>query len=246
MDFAVRGLALRLRVQLKPKSGPTPLIPTIVAAILAARDPSLGARGACRLVPDLDGNSAHSRVAKLVRKVLPLLADDASGGDSRAATMPLNRKVLERLREKRRDRSQRSRPSLVDERKRRANQRLQSPTPPRTKAESATRAALIASKHALCVTDPKAVYPEGAWACIMCKRTAHSWWRMWHCTRDGCNHHECDACHEYCPRERAACVEHALPPYWKEAKAPHGHLHAGRSFYYRQYNGSIEKQWECP
>ena len=75
MDFAVRGLALRLQVQLKPKSGPTPLIPTIVAAILAARDPSLGARGACRLVPDLDGNSAHSRVAKLVRKVLPLLAD---------------------------------------------------------------------------------------------------------------------------------------------------------------------------
>lgn len=149
------------------------------------------------------------------------------------------------MREKRRDRSQRSRPSLVDERKRRANQRLQSPTPPRTKAESATRAALIASKHALCVTDPKAVYPEGAWACNMCKRTAHSWWRMWHCTRDGCNHHECDACHEYCPRERAACVEHALPPYWKEAKAPHGHLHAGRSFYYRQYNGSIEKQWEC-
>ena len=114
--------------------------------------------------------------------------------------------------------------SLVDERKRRANQRLQSPTPPRTKAESATRAALIASKHALCVTDPKAVYPvpEGAWACNMCKRTAHSWWRMWHCTRDGCNHHECDACHEYCPRERAACVEHALPPYGKEAKVPHG------------------------
>ena len=29
-------------------------------------------------MPDLDGNSAHSRVAKLVRKVLPLLADDAS------------------------------------------------------------------------------------------------------------------------------------------------------------------------
>lgn len=86
----VRALAACLQAQLKPRSGPSPLVPTIVAAILAARDPSLSARQACRLVVDLDEASAHSRVAKLVRKVRPLLATDGelSVCDQRTQTVP--------------------------------------------------------------------------------------------------------------------------------------------------------------
>ena len=73
----MRALAELLQPSLKPSRGPTPDVPNIMAAILLARDASLGGRGACRLVPGVNEDAAHSRVAKLAVKVRALLDDRA-------------------------------------------------------------------------------------------------------------------------------------------------------------------------
>merc|ERR1712224_342580 len=69
----LRALAEQLQPSLKPSRGPTPEVPNIMAAILLARDASLGGRGACRLVAGVNEDAAHSRVAKLAVKVRALM-----------------------------------------------------------------------------------------------------------------------------------------------------------------------------
>ena len=70
---ALRVLASELQPRLKPNRGPTPELPYIMAAILLARNPQLGSRGACRLVHGADEAAGHSRVKKLAARVKPLL-----------------------------------------------------------------------------------------------------------------------------------------------------------------------------
>jgi hypothetical protein len=74
----VRALAMQLQSHLKPNRGRTPEVPYVMAAILLARNPHLGGRGACRLVDGADENAGHSRVSSLAAKVQSMLtaADD--------------------------------------------------------------------------------------------------------------------------------------------------------------------------
>ena len=69
----LRALAEQLQPQLMT-SGPAPKVPQIMAAILIARD-GLGAREACRAVPEVPEN-VHGRVNKLADRVRVLLAAD--------------------------------------------------------------------------------------------------------------------------------------------------------------------------
>ena len=78
MAADLRALAERLQPALKPSKGPTPEVPHIMAAILLARDCTLGGRAACRLVPGVYDEAAHSRVAKLAVKVRALLDEEPS------------------------------------------------------------------------------------------------------------------------------------------------------------------------
>ena len=78
MAADLRALAERLQPALKPSKGPTPEVPHIMAAILLARDCTLGGRAACRLVPGVYEEAAHSRVAKLAVKVRALLDEEPS------------------------------------------------------------------------------------------------------------------------------------------------------------------------
>ena len=70
----VRALAVLLQPRLKPNRGRTPEVAYVMAAILLARNPHLGGRGACRLVDGADENAGHSRVSSLAAKVQSILA----------------------------------------------------------------------------------------------------------------------------------------------------------------------------
>ena len=93
-------------------------------------------------------------------------------------------------------------------------------------------AALIASRHLLCITPAAAVYPEAqkgdAWACSMCNesflidnsqflRRYNQHKRspgMYQCTRAGCNHRECRWCFSLSVLPRPpcdACTPRATP-----------------------------------
>merc|ERR1719326_2409425 len=69
--MADRALAALLQPRLKT-SGPAPQLPHIEAAILIARD-ALGAREACRAVPDVP-ETVNGRVNKLAGRVRSLLS----------------------------------------------------------------------------------------------------------------------------------------------------------------------------
>ena len=77
---------MQLQPRLKPNRGRTPEVPYAIAAILLARNPHLGGRGACRLVDGADENAGHSQVANLVAKVQSMLA---ATNDNVAPALPV-------------------------------------------------------------------------------------------------------------------------------------------------------------
>ena len=72
---SLRSLAERLAVQLQ-RAGPAPGVAKIMAAILIARD-GHGARAACRLIPGVPDEGAHTFVGTLARRVGTLLSGAA-------------------------------------------------------------------------------------------------------------------------------------------------------------------------
>ena len=72
---SLRSLAERLAVQLQ-RAGPAPGVAKIMAAILIARD-GHGARAACRLIPGVPDEGAHTFVGTLARRVGMLLSGAA-------------------------------------------------------------------------------------------------------------------------------------------------------------------------
>ena len=68
----MQELAVQLQPRLKPPSGPTPTVPTIMAAIALARGDASSARAACKMVEDVP-KSARDRVQQLAERARPLL-----------------------------------------------------------------------------------------------------------------------------------------------------------------------------
>ena len=81
---SLRSLAERLEVQLR-RAGPTTGVPKIMAAILIARGEH-GARAACRMIPGVPDDGAHSFVGKLARRVRMLLSTTATSSAADSST----------------------------------------------------------------------------------------------------------------------------------------------------------------